>query len=307
MRTIKITLNALFLLVLTLFHSSCTQKIYQIYEVESTNLQSSNKEIIFSNNDCEISYNLWSATGNLDFLFKNKTEHDIYIDMTRSFFIRNGIAYDYYSDIEYTRTTTTMTTTTTDPSQFVFAQKSYKIELPDDRTTMTVEIDGAATASIGGGLGYGTSADDWVNINWSGNADSTGKLVVELDISDIPASIKTAEFQIWWSNVWNAATESATDKDCDMVDYTFGGSAPADVDYGDANEDGTVNLADAILIMQHKANPAKYEISEQGALNADVFDPGDGITNRDALAIQGYLLGLTEKLPVYGKDVVPEI
>lgn len=92
-----------------------------------------------------------------------------------------------------------------------------------------------------------------------------------------------------------------------MVDYTFGGSAPADVDYGDANEDGTVNLADAILIMQHKANPAKYEISEQGALNADVFDPGDGITNRDALAIQGYLLGLTEKLPVYGKDVVPEI
>ena len=136
---------------------------------------------------------------------------------------------------------------------------------------------------------------------------NTGKLVVELDISDIPASIKTAEFQIWWSNVWNAATESATDKDCDMVDYTFGGSAPADVDYGDANEDGTVNLADAILIMQHKANPAKYEISEQGALNADVFDPGDGITNRDALAIQGYLLGLTEKLPVYGKDVVPEI
>ena len=205
------------------------------------------------------------------------------------------------------RTTTTMTTTTTDPSQFVFEQKSYKIELPDDRTTMTVEIDGAATASIGGGLGYGTNADDWVNIDWSGNADSTGKLVVELDISDIPASIKTAEFQIWWSNVWNAATESATDKDCNMVDYTFGGSAPADVDYGDANEDGTVNLADAILIMQHKANPAKYEISEQGALNADVFDPGDGITNRDALAIQGYLLGLTEKLPVYGKDVVSEI
>ncbi|MBQ3152855.1 MAG: hypothetical protein IJB77_05285 [Bacteroidaceae bacterium] len=124
MRTIKITLNALFLLALTLFHSSCTQKIYQIYEVESVNLQSSDKEIIFSNNDCEISYNLWSATGNLDFLFKNKTEHDIYIDMTRSFFIRNGIAYDYYNDIEYTRTTTTMTSTSAAAS-LIMKNKDY--------------------------------------------------------------------------------------------------------------------------------------------------------------------------------------
>lgn len=124
MRTIKITLNALFLLALTLFHSSCTQKIYQIYEVESANLQSSDKEIIFSNNDCEISYNLWSATGNLDFLFKNKTEHDIYIDMTRSFFIRNGIAYDYYSDIEYTRTTTAITSTSAAAS-LIMKNKDY--------------------------------------------------------------------------------------------------------------------------------------------------------------------------------------
>lgn len=130
MRTIKITLNALFLLALTLFHSSCTQKIYQIYEVESTNLQSSNKEIIFSNNDCEISYNLWCETGNLDFLFKNKTEHDIYIDMTRSFFIRNGIAYDYYSDIEYTRTTTTVTSATTSSALIINNKNYHKPVLP---------------------------------------------------------------------------------------------------------------------------------------------------------------------------------
>lgn len=34
--------------------------------------------------------------------------------------------------------------------------------------------------------------------------------------------------------------------------------------YGDSNCDGQVNLADAVLIMQNKANPAKYIITEEG-------------------------------------------
>ena len=62
---------------------------------------------------------------------------------------------------------------------------------------------------------------------------------------------------------------------------------------GDANTDGLVNLADAVLIMQAKANPSKYTISAQGEKNADCSGSGDGVTNKDALAIQRYLLGLT--------------
>lgn len=68
-------------------------------------------------------------------------------------------------------------------------------------------------------------------------------------------------------------------------------------DYGDSNTDGTVNLADAVLIMQSKSNPTKYILSSQGEKNADCSDVGDGVTNKDALAIQKYLLGLVEKLP----------
>ena len=55
--------------------------------------------------------------------------------------------------------------------------------------------------------------------------------------------------------------------------------------YGDANEDGTVNISDAVLIMQSISNPSEYNLSEQGRKNADVVD-GDGVTNADALAIQ---------------------
>ena len=67
---------------------------------------------------------------------------------------------------------------------------------------------------------------------------------------------------------------------------------------GDTNCDGTMDLADAIMIMQALANPDKYGINgtaerhltEQGKLNGDMN--GDGLTVGDALAIQRKLLGL---------------
>lgn len=55
---------------------------------------------------------------------------------------------------------------------------------------------------------------------------------------------------------------------------------------GDANEDGAVNISDAVLIMQSISNPAEYTIADAGILNADVVDTGDSLTINDALAIQ---------------------
>lgn len=59
---------------------------------------------------------------------------------------------------------------------------------------------------------------------------------------------------------------------------------------GDANCDKTVDMSDAVLIMQSLSNPSKYKLTEQGRENAD-FD-GDGVTNGDALTIQKKLLKL---------------
>ncbi|MBR1823241.1 MAG: DUF4832 domain-containing protein [Ruminococcus sp.] len=74
---------------------------------------------------------------------------------------------------------------------------------------------------------------------------------------------------------------------------------------GDANCDGGVDLSDAVLIMQFIANPDKYgrngsepkHITEQGELNGDVSGNNDGLTARDALAVQKYMLKLIDKLP----------
>ncbi len=80
---------------------------------------------------------------------------------------------------------------------------------------------------------------------------------------------------------------------------------PLNPDYGDANCDGTVNLSDAILILQVIGNPDSYgvtgsdnsHITEQGVTNGDVANVGDGLTNSDALAIQKYLLKIIPELP----------
>ena len=54
--------------------------------------------------------------------------------------------------------------------------------------------------------------------------------------------------------------------------------------------------------MQSIANPTKFgekgtdknHITTQGTKNADCCDPGDGVTNKDALAIQKKMLNLVE-------------
>ncbi len=60
----------------------------------------------------------------------------------------------------------------------------------------------------------------------------------------------------------------------------------SDVLCGDANCDGTVDISDAVLIMQNQANPEKYIITPQGLKNADCVDNPKGVTPTDALAIQ---------------------
>lgn len=67
--------------------------------------------------------------------------------------------------------------------------------------------------------------------------------------------------------------------------------------FGDANCDNTVDLSDAVIIMQSLSNPSKYSLSEQGKANGDVNSRGDGITNMDALSIQKYKLQIITELP----------
>lgn len=78
-----------------------------------------------------------------------------------------------------------------------------------------------------------------------------------------------------------------------------------DRSFGDSNCDGKVDLSDAVLIMQCVSNPDQYSvigkakghITEKGYKNADVYSIGDGVTSKDALSIQKYMLKMLKSLP----------
>ena len=86
----------------SMFNSCSLPSYYQIYDVQAEGLKSNTEGITFEDERCSIYYNLWDCSGNLSFVFQNKTDKDLVIDLSRSFYIKNGMAFDYYKDQTYT-------------------------------------------------------------------------------------------------------------------------------------------------------------------------------------------------------------
>jgi hypothetical protein len=91
---------------------------YQLYQVKS---QKSNVEkyddLVYEDSCCIITYNLWKNKGDIGFTIYNKTNKLIKVDLSQSYFILNGFAYDYYRSKTFTQSeTTTNTITNTETS-----------------------------------------------------------------------------------------------------------------------------------------------------------------------------------------------
>ncbi len=67
--------------------------------------------------------------------------------------------------------------------------------------------------------------------------------------------------------------------------------------YGDANENGSLDVADVVAVMAYVTNPQKYPMTSSAIKNCDVYQRGDGISINDAVSIQKYLTKLINKLP----------
>ena len=94
----KLSINlptAMLATVLSMSLTSCETLSYQVYEVKSSDLIQRENSLVFENEDCKVSYNLWEYNGSMAFIFENKSEKDIFIDMSQTFFIKNGAAFDY--------------------------------------------------------------------------------------------------------------------------------------------------------------------------------------------------------------------
>lgn len=64
---------------------------------------------------------------------------------------------------------------------------------------------------------------------------------------------------------------------------------------GDANCDGSVDIADAVATASYVGDSEKNKLSEQGLINGDVQGNGNGINANDALAIQQYLANIIKE------------
>ncbi|MDE5945831.1 MAG: endo-1,4-beta-xylanase [Oscillospiraceae bacterium] len=68
--------------------------------------------------------------------------------------------------------------------------------------------------------------------------------------------------------------------------------------YGDANDDGVVDVADVVAVASYVGDNENNKLGEKGLKNADVHAVGNGITADDALAVQQYLAKIVTSLPV---------
>lgn len=84
------------IITLTLF--SCQSTFYQIMSTTSNNVHDDGDKMIYENEDCRITYNLWAEYGNSGFVFYNKTDQNIYIDLCETFYILNGQAHNYFKN-----------------------------------------------------------------------------------------------------------------------------------------------------------------------------------------------------------------
>lgn len=68
--------------------------------------------------------------------------------------------------------------------------------------------------------------------------------------------------------------------------------------FGDANNDGVVDVADVVAVASYVGNSESNHLDSQGMINADVHNTGNGITADDALSIQQYLAKIITELPI---------
>lgn len=91
---------------------------------------------------------------------------------------------------------------------------------------------------------------------------------------------------------------------CGIVYGRIGAAEPPTTEdknilYGNSNVDGSVDVADAVYILQGIADPSssEFELTEQGRLNADCYAPGSGVDAEDALAILRFKANIITELP----------
>ena len=94
--------NNFVLLLSIVLLSSCTAHTYhfvQVFETKSSSIsapvEQQNGGFSYEDNNCRIFYSWWAENGSVSFAIYNKSDEMMYVDLYKSFFIKDGVADDY--------------------------------------------------------------------------------------------------------------------------------------------------------------------------------------------------------------------
>lgn len=110
MKKIIFTINAIALFTAFMMCScSSVYTYYQVFKASPANnvdkTTIDDEGIVYQDENCKIYYSFWSENGNASFLFLNKSDSVIYIDLKNTFYINRGRCFDYYEDRSWSQTT----------------------------------------------------------------------------------------------------------------------------------------------------------------------------------------------------------
>ena len=178
------------------------------------------------------------------------------------------------SDTEIEQMTTMVGTTVAEPFTTIYEDTCFDCEM----TNNCSEIGTTTT----------TTTDRWDGTTMIGTQIGTTTTTTTTDEWDGTAMIGT---QVGTTTTTTATTTTELD------DTWFAGDIMG-VIYGDANADGKLGVSDSVAILQSISNKDKYELTAAQQSAADCYNPGDGVTARDALAIQQLDAKTISSLPV---------
>lgn len=184
-----------FAVVVCITFASCssTYKFCQIYEtqpVDKNNIRNNDKgSLQYEDDQCIILYNFWSSQGSAGFEFYNKTDKIIYVDLTKSFFSRNGMAFNLYNGYEWSESSTTSTSfyssRTYGSSSYVSASATSSVSAtelvqPGIMRPMTIGGDVvSANRTVGVGVGAGVGENQTKTSGSSSSSSHTITITVK--------------------------------------------------------------------------------------------------------------------------------
>lgn len=170
---------------------------YEICNVSSNLVKDEAGQFEYLSDGCTITYNFWSNGGNAGFVVTNESDEIVYIDLAKSFFIRNGVAYDYFLG-----RTTTCSSTFMDSSSYAANATAYGYW-----KNINNYVPGAITAQ----KGYANS-----------HANSKGVSYCEKDVIALPphSSKSISEYSIC-SNIFYGCEYDITPLNKETPSYSF--------------------------------------------------------------------------------------